>query len=116
MHTHICRLSFYTLAATMLLALPPASPAQEAAQPTVAATPSIVPHLIKYSGALPGAPNTTNTVDVKFALYAAQIGGEEQAGIELGFREIGLVQHPMGKIGARQIMSAQRKLRQIMLR
>jgi len=76
MHTHICRLSFYTLAATMLLALPPASPAQEAAQPTVAATPSIVPHLIKYSGALPGAPNTTNTVDVKFALYAAQIGGE----------------------------------------
>jgi len=43
------------------------------AMPTSASSVSVVPHLIKYSGTLPGAPGV---VDVKFALYAAQTGGD----------------------------------------
>ena len=43
------------------------------AMPTSASSVSVVPHLIKYSGTLPGDPGV---VDVKFALYAAQTGGD----------------------------------------
>jgi len=37
---------------------------------------SVVPHYMKYSGTLPGAPGRANVVDVKFTLYANQTGGE----------------------------------------
>jgi hypothetical protein len=62
-----------------MLFLVPTSPAQDSAQPAAVITAqaaSVVPHLIKFSGALPGAPNNTSVVDVKFALYAAQTGGD----------------------------------------
>jgi len=63
-----------TLIAGAMLFLVPASPAQEAV--VTPAPVSVVPHLIKYSGALPGAPAKAETVDVKFSLYAAQTGGD----------------------------------------
>jgi hypothetical protein len=61
------------VAASMLLAVP-ALPAQDAA---ATATPvSVVPHLIKYSGTLPSAPGNASVVEVKFALYEGQTGGD----------------------------------------
>lgn len=39
-------------------------------------TVSVVPHVIKYSGTLPQAPSAASVVEVKFALYATQSGGE----------------------------------------
>jgi hypothetical protein len=58
----------------MLLVVPATLRAQEAA---VTASPvSVVPHLIKFSGGLPSAPGKAEVVEVKFSLYAAQIGGE----------------------------------------
>ena len=44
--------------------------------PVAGATVSVVPHYIKYSGSLPSAPGRANVVEVKFALYANQTGGE----------------------------------------
>lgn len=68
------------VAGAMLLAVP-ALPAQDAVVsspvPIVgSATASVVPHYIKYSGTLPSAPGRANVVDVKFALYTNQTGGE----------------------------------------
>ena len=39
------------------------------------ATP-VVPHVVKYSGAMPNAPAAASVVEVKFAMYAAQTGGD----------------------------------------
>jgi hypothetical protein len=46
------------------------------AQRSEHASPSAVPHLIKYSGTLPAAPGRASVFDVKFSLYAEQSGGE----------------------------------------
>jgi hypothetical protein len=62
------------VASATLLVFAAPSPAQEAT--TTASPVSVVPHLIKYSGALPSAPAKAEVVDVKFSLYAAQTGGE----------------------------------------
>jgi hypothetical protein len=75
MHSPLHRLTLCTVVASAMLFAVPASPAQEAAvTPTSPA--SVVPHLIKFAGALPGASSKAETVDVKFSLYAAQTGGE----------------------------------------
>jgi hypothetical protein len=69
------KFSLCTLVATAtLLVFAAPSPAQEVV--TTTSPVSVVPHLIKYSGALPAAPGNASTVDVKFSLYAAQTGGE----------------------------------------
>ena len=61
------------LGSAALLTLP-ALLAQEAA---VTSSPvSVVPHVIKYSGSLPQAPAAASVVEVKFALYGSQSGGD----------------------------------------
>jgi len=74
MHLPLHRLTLCTLVAGTMLLAAAASPAQEAV--TTTAPVSVVPHLIKFSGALPNAPAKAEMVDVKFSLYAAQTGGE----------------------------------------
>jgi hypothetical protein len=59
-----------------MLFAPAALFAQDAVVSTPAPATSVVPHFIKFAGALPGAPGKPETVEVKFALYAAQSGGE----------------------------------------
>jgi hypothetical protein len=55
----------------------PGSRAQEQRPQDGAVSPgSVVPHLIKYSGAIPNAPGTPAIVDIKFSLYTAQNGGD----------------------------------------
>ena len=49
---------------------------QETQSATSSSPASVVPHLIRFSGTLPGAPGKAETVDVKFALYDAQTGGD----------------------------------------
>jgi len=68
------KISLAALVVSALLFVPAALPAQEAAVTSLPV--SVVPHLIKFSGVLPGAPAKAETVDVKFSLYAAQTGGE----------------------------------------
>src|SRR5580700_8445743 len=48
--------------------------AQDAAPVSTAA--SVVPHLVRYSGALPQAPASANVVEVTFALYQEPSGGD----------------------------------------
>jgi hypothetical protein len=60
-------------AATLLLAFASTLPAQDA----VASSPiSVVPHVVKYSGTLPNAPAAASVVQVRFAMYGAQTGGD----------------------------------------
>ena len=73
MRTPLYRLSLCTMIFGAILLSASSSPAQQA---VTTAPVSVVPHLIKFSGALPGASNKAETVDVKFSLYAAQTGGE----------------------------------------
>jgi len=68
------KLSLSALFVSAMLFTHLSMPAQEAIATSPAV--SVVPHVIKFSGALPGASNKTETVDVKFALYAAQTGGD----------------------------------------
>src|SRR5580698_10415427 len=51
----------FTLAAQDLVAIPAAP---------------VVPHVIKYAGSMPNAPAAASVVEVKFALYATQTGGD----------------------------------------
>jgi hypothetical protein len=75
MHTPLYRLTLSTVVASAMLLAVPAMAAQEAVSTTTQPV-SVVPHLIKFSGALPGASSKAETVDVKFSLYAAQTGGD----------------------------------------
>jgi hypothetical protein len=62
------------LAAAVTLFSVPAVFAQDAA---VTSSPvSVVPHVVKYSGALPDAPAAASVVEVRFAMYTAQTGGQ----------------------------------------
>ena len=69
------KLPLCTLIAGAMFFAVPTLPAQQAALTTTSPV-SVVPHVIKFSGALPGASNKAETVDVRFSLYAAQTGGE----------------------------------------
>ena len=81
MSIHLLRLPLYSLVASSLMLAVPASGAQEQTQEATlqadAVLPgSVVPHLIKYSGAVPNSPGRAGVVDIKFSLYAAQTGGD----------------------------------------
>jgi len=71
-----------SLVVSAALLTTPALSAQEAVSsspvPVVgsASTLSVVPHYIKYAGTLPNAPGRASVVEVKFALYTNQTGGD----------------------------------------
>ena len=67
------------IATAMLLAVPALSAQGTTTSPVPlgrALAVSVIPHYIKYSGTLPEAPGRSNVVDIKFALYVGQTGGE----------------------------------------
>jgi len=75
MSSPLYRLALCTfVVSAMLLATPVTSPAQDVA--ATSSPVSVVPHLIKFSSSLPGAPGKAETVELKFALYGAQAGGD----------------------------------------
>jgi hypothetical protein len=64
----------FSLLAAILAVL--AAPCVFAQDTTTLSRVSVVPHVVKYSGAMPNAPAAASVVEVRFAMYAAQSGGE----------------------------------------
>jgi len=78
MFAHLRHLTLCSLVAGAMLFAALPSPAQDVAPQTglTVAAAAVVPHLIKFSGTLPGAPGNGGVFNVKFALYTSQSGGD----------------------------------------